>query len=53
LKLTYGAIEGSDRLRANIAALYERQAPKNIVVTHGAIGGNALVYETLVESGTA
>jgi aspartate/methionine/tyrosine aminotransferase len=51
MKLTYGAIEGSDRLRANIAALYERQAPKNIVVTHGAIGGNALVYETLVEPG--
>src|SRR6195952_1101896 len=51
MKLTYGAIEGSDRLRANIAALYARQTPKNIVVTHGAIGGNALVYETLVEPG--
>jgi aspartate/methionine/tyrosine aminotransferase len=51
MKLTYGAIEGSDRLRANIAALYERQTPKNIVVTHGAIGGNALVYQTLIEPG--
>jgi aspartate/methionine/tyrosine aminotransferase len=51
MKLTYGAIEGSDRLRENIAALYERQTPKNIVVTHGAIGGNALVYETLIEPG--
>jgi aspartate/methionine/tyrosine aminotransferase len=51
MKLTYGAIEGSDRLRANIAALYEQQTPRNIVVTHGAIGGNALVYETLIEPG--
>jgi aspartate/methionine/tyrosine aminotransferase len=51
MKLTYGAIEGSDRLRANIAALYDRQLPKNILVTHGAIGGNALVYETLIEPG--
>jgi aspartate/methionine/tyrosine aminotransferase len=49
MKLTYGAIEGSDRLRTNISALYERQTPRNIVVTHGAIGGNALVYKTLIE----
>jgi aspartate/methionine/tyrosine aminotransferase len=51
MKLTYGAIEGSDRLRANIAALYDHQTPKNILVTHGAIGANALVYETLIEPG--
>ncbi|KQR78390.1 aminotransferase [Burkholderia sp. Leaf177] len=51
MKLTYGAIEGSERLRANIASLYDRQTPKNILVTHGAIGGNALVYETLIEPG--
>ena len=51
MKLTYGAIEGSDRLRTNIAALYDRQTPQNILVTHGAIGGNALVYQTLVEPG--
>ncbi|MFC6447899.1 aminotransferase [Shinella zoogloeoides] len=51
MKLTYGAIEGSDRLRGLIAGLYERQAAENVVVTHGAIGANALVHETLVEPG--
>lgn len=51
MKLTYGAIEGSDRLRDAICTLYERQNRNNIVVTHGAIGANALVHETLVEPG--
>ncbi len=51
LKLTYGAIEGSERLRGLIAGLYDRQRPENVVVTHGAIGANALVHETLVEPG--
>jgi aspartate/methionine/tyrosine aminotransferase len=51
LKLTYGAIEGSDRLRSAIAALYDRQQPANIVLAHGAIGANALVYQALVEPG--
>ena len=51
MKLTYGAIEGSERLRNLIAGLYENQALENVVVTHGAIGANALVHETLVEPG--
>ena len=51
LKLTYGAIEGTDRLRGNIASLYTRQKPENVTVTHGAIGANMLVYATLVEPG--
>jgi aspartate/methionine/tyrosine aminotransferase len=51
LKLTYGAIEGSERLRGLIAGLYDRQRHENVVVTHGAIGANALVHETLVEPG--
>ena len=51
MKLTYGAIEGSDRLRTAIASLYETLAPANTVVTHGAIGANKLVHETLVEPG--
>lgn len=51
LKLTYGAIEGSDRLRGNVAALYAAQKKENVVITHGAIGANALVYATLVEPG--
>ena len=51
LKMTYGAIEGSDRLRASIAALYDRQAMGNVLVTHGAIGANSLVYQALVGPG--
>lgn len=51
LKLTYGAIEGSARLRGLVASLYASQQVANVVITHGAIGGNALVYQTLVEPG--
>lgn len=51
MKLTYGAIEGSDRLRDLIAGLYENQRRENVVTAHGAIGANALVHETLVEPG--
>ena len=51
LKLTYGAIEGTERLRGNVAALYTRQTAENVTITHGAIGANALVYATLVEPG--
>jgi len=51
LKLTYGSIPGSDRLRAQIASLYARQTPANVLVTHGAIGANSLVYQALVEPG--
>ena len=51
LKLTYGAIEGSERLRGLIAGLYAKQAIENVVTTHGAIGANALVHATLVEPG--
>ena len=51
MRLTYGAIEGSERLRGNIAALYEKQRMSNVLITHGAISANALIYETLVEPG--
>lgn len=51
LKLTYGDIEGSIRLRTLVADLYEKQEPENVVITHGAIGANALVHQTLVEPG--
>jgi aspartate/methionine/tyrosine aminotransferase len=51
MKMTYGAIEGSDRLRDAICTLYERQKREDIIVTHGAIGANALVHEALVEPG--
>ncbi len=51
MRLTYGAIEGSPRLRAAIAALYERAAASDILVTHGAIGANHLAYQAVVEPG--
>ncbi len=51
LKLTYGAIEGSDRLRDAIASLYTTVGREDVVVAHGAIGANHLVYEALVEPG--
>lgn len=51
MQLTYGAIEGTDRLRGLVAGLYENQKPENVVATHGTIGANALVHETLVEPG--
>ena len=51
MKLTYGAIEGSDRLRDAVAALYATRKREHITITHGAIGANALLYESLVEPG--
>lgn len=51
MKLTYGEIPGSDRLRDAIAGLYERQARDNVVVTHGTIGANMLVHQALVGRG--
>jgi len=51
MQMTYGAIEGSDRLRDAICALYERQGHENVAVTHGTIGANALVYAALVSPG--
>ena len=51
MRLGYGAIEGSDRLRAAIAALYEAATPADVLVTHGAIGANHLVYQAIVEQG--
>ncbi|WP_368041171.1 hypothetical protein [Leisingera sp. ANG59] len=46
MKMTYGAIEGSDRLRSAIAALYQGQGPENVIVTHGTIGANMLVHKS-------
>ncbi|WP_293574120.1 aminotransferase [Phaeobacter sp.] len=51
MKMTYGAIEGSDRLRLAISALYAQQKPENIIVTHGTIGANMLVHKALVAPG--
>jgi aspartate/methionine/tyrosine aminotransferase len=53
MRLGYGAIEGSERLRRAIAALYETPSAEDVLVTHGAIGANALAYQALVEPGDA
>ncbi len=51
LALTYGAIEGSDRLRAAIAGLYTSRTAGDVLVAHGAIGANALLYQALISPG--
>ncbi|MCQ2755048.1 MAG: aminotransferase class I/II-fold pyridoxal phosphate-dependent enzyme [bacterium] len=51
VKLTYGDIHGSSRLKNAIKSLYENQEFENITVTHGGIGANQLVFESLLEKG--
>ncbi|MCG7389697.1 aminotransferase [Pantoea sp. ACRSB] len=51
IKMTYGHIKGSERLRQLISGQYSSQSVENILIAHGAIGANALIYETLVEPG--
>lgn len=51
VKLTYGDIHGSNRLKTAIKNLYTNQDLENITVTHGAIGANQLVFESLLEKG--
>jgi aspartate/methionine/tyrosine aminotransferase len=51
MKMTYGDIEGSERLRTAISRLYDRQTFTNVLITHGAAGANALVYQALVGAG--
>ena len=47
-KMTYGEIEGSDRLRDAISNLYAKQKRENILVTLGTIGANSLVHQALI-----
>jgi aspartate/methionine/tyrosine aminotransferase len=51
LRLSYGHIFGSSAFKQNIASLYKGAEEKNIVTTHGAIGANHLVLQTLLEPG--
>ena len=51
MKLTYGDIEGSPRLRKAIAGLYAQQSTDDITVTHGTIAANMLVHKAIVEPG--
>lgn len=49
--MTYGAIPGTEALRAGIAGLFQTPTAEDVLVTHGAIGANALVWSALVEPG--
>ncbi len=52
LKLTYGHITGSPRLRAAVASLYGGTiSDADVLIASGAIGANFLVYYSLVEAG--
>ena len=51
MKMTYGAIEGSERLRKAISSLYQEVDIHNITVTHGTIAANMLVHKTIVSRG--
>lgn len=51
MKLNYGEILGSDRLKSAIQSLYTNQNFQNITVTHGAIGANQLVFQSILEKG--
>jgi len=51
IAMTYGEIKGSERLRSNISSIYAHQKIENILVTHGAIGANSLVYNALIDPG--
>lgn len=51
MQLTYGAIEGSERLRKGICGIYVTMDVPNITITHGAIGANDLVLNAIVEPG--
>lgn len=51
MRLTYGSINGSERLRSAVSKLFGHKNKDDVLITHGAIGANALIYETLVEPG--
>ena len=51
IRLGYGAILGSDRLRTAICSLYDKQQTDNVIVTHGTIGANMLIHKSLVSAG--
>ena len=48
-KLNYGDIQGSGRLHNAIRSLYNTDMP--LTVTHGAIGANNLVMQSIIERG--
>lgn len=51
IKLTYGPIAGSLQLRNNVAGLFDKAGAEDVLITHGAIGANALIYQSLIGRG--
>lgn len=51
IRLDYGHITGSKRLKKAISSLYTNIKIENITVAHGGIGANSLALMTLVERG--
>ena len=51
MQLTYGAIPGTVKLRKEVAGLYKTGTLSNVVIAHGGIGANHLVFSALVEPG--
>lgn len=51
LKLDYGAITGSERLRTAISGLYTGISADRVTVTHGGIGANSLFLLSYVNPG--
>ncbi len=51
MRMDYGAITGSDRLKDAICALYTGQNRQNVIVAHGTIGANHLVHSALAGPG--
>ncbi len=51
MKMTYGEIRGSSRLRGLVADGFVDQSADNVLITHGTIGANHMVYQALVGAG--
>ena len=51
MKMDYGPIVGSQRLKKAILSLYETGDESHITITHGAINANELVMMSLLEAG--
>ncbi|MFO6463124.1 aminotransferase class I/II-fold pyridoxal phosphate-dependent enzyme [Jannaschia sp. KMU-145] len=51
MKMTYGAIPGSDALRGAIASLYSDRMAEDVMICHGTAGANALVWQAMVGVG--
>lgn len=51
MHMTYGEIRGSTRLRSLVAGMFADQSVDNVLITHGTIGANHMVYQTLIGEG--